>query len=599
MQYTLRFLSIVLLTLVAFCFVRAQNRSVNDVIDPLEMQREPVQLPPAVHPPFQPFGAALIYDNGPYVTHPGGGPNGTHGSVLQNSTFGMTILGFGVTGTNRLADDFVVPPSVQWRIDSITVNAYTTNADTTVPPSATAINFRIWSGPPDSAGSSVVFGDTTTNRLLSTYWRREVRYTQTTVNVSRAIKIVNASAGVTLPPGRYWLDWNITGLNYAPPITITGDTVTGNARQRLTSGWVNLLDGTKPQGMPFQLHGQVLGGTDTLLVILHDSTVGTSTLKRKADRDTLLTYLPGLVSNYRLVFIDSSAATLPNLSNYNKILIQETSFDAAVVRWIGVNGRQAIKNWLNGGTPSNRRKFIMIGADLGWTYSRSGSGGRDTTLAHQLLKFTYIMDNAATSQNSITGVTVNAGQVFAYSTNPPGGGFYPDGCSPGKGSDVLYMYTGGSATDTVAGVGYAAPGYIAASLFQDPRYFTGTFGSVLRSLLQYTGILLTNVEEQKGEVPSEFALLQNYPNPFNPTTTITYKLSAPASVNLKVYNVLGQEVATLMEGQQNIGTFQTVWDGRNSAGSPVGSGVYFYTLSAKPLSGGNTFISTKKMVLLK
>lgn len=599
MQYTLRFLSLVLVIFVGFCFASAQNQNVNDVIDPLEEQREPIQLPPAAHTPLQPFGATLIYNNGPYVTHPGGGPNGTHGSVLQNSTLGMTILGFGVSGTIRVADDFVVPASQQWRIDSITVNGYTTNADTTVPPSATAINFRIWNGTPDSAGSTVVFGDTSTNRLTSTYWRREVRYSQTTVNVARAIKIVNASAGVTLPPGRYWLDWNITGLSFAPPITITGDTVTGNARQRGSSGWVNLLDGTRPQGMPFQLHGQVLGGTDTLLVILHDSTLGSRTVKRKADRDTLLAYLPGLVSNLRIVYIDSSAAALPNLSNYTKILYQETSFDDAVVRWIGVNGRQAIKDWLYGGTPSDRRKFIIMGADIGYNYSRSGSGGRDTILAHQLLKFTYINDNAnVTGQNSITGVAVNPGQVFAYTTSPPDGGFYPDGCRPGAGSNVLYKYTGRGETDTVAGVGYAAPGYISASLFQDPRYFTGTFGSVLRSLLQYTGII-TDVRENSTLIPQEFALLQNYPNPFNPTTTITYSLSAPARVSLKVYNVLGQEVATLMEGQQNIGTFATVWDGRNSAGSPVGSGVYFYTLSAKPLSGGSTFISTKKMVLLK
>lgn len=202
--------------------------------------------------------STIIYNNGPYVTHPGGGPNGTNASILQNSTLGMTILGFGVTGTVRLADDFTVTSSGGWRIDSIRVNAYTTGADTTVPPGATALNFRIWNGVPDDAGSTVVFGDTTTNRLTTNRWDREVRHSQTTPGITRALKIATASAGVTLPPGTYWLEWNITGLSFAPPITITGDTVTGNARQRGAAGWVNLLDGTKPQGMPFILYGQML-----------------------------------------------------------------------------------------------------------------------------------------------------------------------------------------------------------------------------------------------------------------------------------------------------------------------------------------------------
>jgi N-acetylneuraminic acid mutarotase len=110
---------------------------------------------------------------------------------------------------------------------------------------------------------------------------------------------------------------------------------------------------------------------------------------------------------------------------------------------------------------------------------------------------------------------------------------------------------------------------------------------------------LVGVPEQVSTLPTEYQLGQNYPNPFNPTTTIQYSLSAAANVTLRIYNLLGQEVVTLADGEYGAGTFRVVWDGRNAAGTPVGSGVYFYSLTAKSASGGNSFVSTKKMLLLK
>ena len=89
-------------------------------------------------------------------------------------------------------------------------------------------------------------------------------------------------------------------------------------------------------------------------------------------------------------------------------------------------------------------------------------------------------------------------------------------------------------------------------------------------------------------VPDNFRLFQNYPNPFNPTTTITYSLPKDVRVNLKVYNVVGEEIATLINKEMKSGTYTVNWDAMNSP-----SGVYFYKLSA-----GN-FSDTKKMILLK
>jgi hypothetical protein len=342
---------------------------------------------------------------------------------------------------------------------------------------------------------------------------------------------------------------------------------------------------------------------DTLLVIYPDSTTGTATNQgyKRADRDTTNRYLAQYYSGpVRRVYIDTTGATLPDLSNYKTILYVESSFDAAISRYMGNTPRTALKNWLNAGTPSDKRKLVMMGGDLGFNYSRSQTGGAfDTVFAHQMLRYVYRLDNGnVTGQNSITGEAVNNGQVFGLNT--AAGGFWPDGCQPrtGTGVSVLYRYTGRSANDTVASVGYAASGYTSVSVFQDPRYFTGVFGPVLQSALQFAGII-TDMRSPSAEIPGEFSLSQNYPNPFNPTTTIRFSLTTAADVTLKIYNVLGQEVVTLAQGPHTMGAFQTEWDGRNSAGSPVGTGVYFYSITVKPANGGNTFVSTKKMLLLK
>jgi hypothetical protein len=90
------------------------------------------------------------------------------------------------------------------------------------------------------------------------------------------------------------------------------------------------------------------------------------------------------------------------------------------------------------------------------------------------------------------------------------------------------------------------------------------------------------------------SLGQNYPNPFNPTTTIRYSIAEAGHVSLRVYNVAGQLVRTLVDEHQAPGRVRPVtWDGRNSAGQSVSSGVYFYKLTTAG------FTKTRKMVLLK
>ena len=98
--------------------------------------------------------------------------------------------------------------------------------------------------------------------------------------------------------------------------------------------------------------------------------------------------------------------------------------------------------------------------------------------------------------------------------------------------------------------------------------------------------------------PKETALLPNYPNPFNPETWIPYDLAEDADVHIHIYNLKGQSIRQLKVGFQTAGTYRTrsraaYWDGRNAAGEPIASGVYFYTLQV----GG--FKATRQMVILK
>ena len=94
-------------------------------------------------------------------------------------------------------------------------------------------------------------------------------------------------------------------------------------------------------------------------------------------------------------------------------------------------------------------------------------------------------------------------------------------------------------------------------------------------------------------VQFDFGLSQNYPNPFNPTTTIEYSLAEDTDVTLKIYNLAGELVRTLVDEFQTQGNYTITWYGDNDTGQVIASGVYFYQIKA------GDFVSTKKMVVLK
>ena len=102
-----------------------------------------------------------------------------------------------------------------------------------------------------------------------------------------------------------------------------------------------------------------------------------------------------------------------------------------------------------------------------------------------------------------------------------------------------------------------------------------------------------DVDDEFAEIPTDFHLRQNYPNPFNPSTVIEYSVPAHANVTIRVFNVLGQVTATLIDQHQSAGTYAVEWNGTDDNGVQVASGVYMYRIETEG------FIETKKMVLLQ
>lgn len=122
----------------------------------------------------------------------------------------------------------------------------------------------------------------------------------------------------------------------------------------------------------------------------------------------------------------------------------------------------------------------------------------------------------------------------------------------------------------------------------DQNVAAGTYSYRLKQI-DYDGSITYSQEiEIDVKLPNVFELEQNYPNPFNPVTTIKYNLPKASEVALTIYDVLGREIKTIVNEQQQPGSYEVNWNASN-----ISSGIYFYQLKT------NDYVNTKKMLLLK
>ncbi len=211
----------------------------------------------------------VLFDNGPLVNSPGTGSGGADESILQ-SNLGMSTYGSGMqqSAGNSVADDFTVTGN--WNISGFEFFGYQTGSSTSS--TFTGIFYRIWDGNPTSGGT-VIYGDLTTNKMVSTEWANIYRNNNGPGGATDrpVMRIVASAEGLTLPAGDYWVEWTATGSGssgpWVPAVTIDGQTTTGNAIQNQSGTWVALTD-VGPQGMPFIINGSGGGGGQTVANLL-------------------------------------------------------------------------------------------------------------------------------------------------------------------------------------------------------------------------------------------------------------------------------------------------------------------------------------------
>ncbi len=138
---------------------------------------------------------------------------------------------------------------------------------------------------------------------------------------------------------------------------------------------------------------------------------------------------------------------------------------------------------------------------------------------------------------------------------------------------------------------YRIAGALAQPIRQNP-------GQLTRGQFWYlpVQIVTTEVAPKENSIPIKFSLDQNYPNPFNPTTTIQFTLPEASMVTLKLFDILGREVVTLVDKEMTTGSHKVLFDAKNFA-----SGVYFYRIQAKSEDSGSrqALMRSKKLILLK
>jgi hypothetical protein len=193
------------------------------------------------------------------------------------------------------------------------------------------------------------------------------------------------------------------------------------------------------------------------------------------------------------------------------------------------------------------------------------------------------------NHDGFSDVIVGAYQNGAGALNAGRAYLYFGGTSMDNAVDVIFT---GEASGDFFGISVSSAGDVNHDGFSDVivgAAGNSAVGFQMGRAYVYAGRAIgTGVEDKEDERPGRYHLFQNYPNPFNPTTSISFLLPQREHVTLKVFDLLGKEVATLVEGDLDPGEHSVVFDGNG-----LSSGVYLYHLKA------GAFIEQKKLVLLR
>jgi len=261
-----------------------------------------------------------------------------------------------------------------------------------------------------------------------------------------------------------------------------------------------------------------------------------------------------------------------------------TGLTGNVIYALAVSGTNIFAGTLGGFAGTHCGVYLSTDNGIGWTETAF----KDTSVLAFAVSGTNLFagtqgrgvfistNNGASWDTASTGLTDTTVQALAVSSA---------NLFAGTESGV-FLSTNNGTTWTAVNTGFDPFTDVSALAVSDTTLFAGAGGNGVwrRPLSQ----IITSVESFSSEPPLHFSLEQNYPNPFNPTTTIVYGLREKTNVELKVFDVLGREVETIVNSEQDAGYYEIEFNA-----SKLASGIYFYRLQA------GSFVETKKMVLMK
>jgi photosystem II stability/assembly factor-like uncharacterized protein len=271
----------------------------------------------------------------------------------------------------------------------------------------------------------------------------------------------------------------------------------------------------------------------------------------------------------------------------------DTGMATATVRALGLNGHKLFAGTSDGVflTTNSGRNWTAVNANLSnkdvHAISVSGTSLFAGCITHHMKEAPsggvfLSMNNGGNWSEANNGLSVSClRHVFAFAVD--GANFFA-GTSGG-----VFLTTNSGESWTNVNNGLPNPGsclYILALAVDGVNLFAGTLSDgVWRRPLSE---MVTSVSPEGRELPDEYGLSPNYPNPFNPSTTIKYELPKSSVVRVSLFDMLGREIAVLVDETRNAGTYEVQFEGEG-----LSSGVYFYQLRA------GDFVSTKRMSLVK
>ncbi len=396
--------------------------------------------------------------------------------------------------------------------------------------------------------------------------------TISTVKITKTSALNGVDSSFTIPNHEMDAALAAIGVN-------SGDSITGQWSVWAYNGF-DSVKATQDNAITFKRQGK----GDVL--VLYDSTNANC----RISRDSVVTNLSRLAVTYDLYNRKGATATdAVSFRGYKKVMLvgEGSSVMSAKIK-------DSLKTYLASGTSTNKAKLIIISEDIGYQIDRPASTIYDSAFARSMCGFQFVADRPGVGGRGIVGVTINTG-LLDSTYGPSSDVIKKSGSVPTSQTFDLYRYR--LFADSMNAVGRVSPNYNVAVMALDVESIRPVAANpnpfavkrIISGLLKFVDEIPTgNEPENVTSIPSAFTLSQNYPNPFNPSTKISYGIPVSDIVTLKIYDVLGKEVMTLVNQKQEAGTYQVEF---NAAGLP--SGMYVYRIKS------GSFVETKRMMLLK